>query len=855
MKFRFTSNGFDLEESPWQEECNADRWALVYRLALEEEPIEDPGLNFTVKVASSVVKALSQMPEIEFVREQAQYSLDPDQIEKLIQARPFASGDHFVDALWIQNAISSVLGEYRTQIASFKGTVESYFATRTAQFKTANRVFFHLVENKSDESRPFAFLATYATAKSRHVPLGNSLAEYRNDQQTLIGLLSPLSKIAERSSFVRKLIDTGELFKPIRLTANEAYDFLTEIPIYEESGVYCRIPNFWKQKKSHKFTSGVAVGSKTSSMFGVDSLLDFEPFIMLDGRKLTRAELRDLMNEAEGLRLIKGQWVEVNHQELQSLLDSAESLSKKRGLTLLEALQSQMGLRTDLGPDVEVENGQWLAHIRDILTDKVKPDMDFVLPARLTATLRPYQKKGYDYLMLMRSLGLGACLADDMGLGKTVQVIAQIGRILEEEPDSSILLVLPTSLVGNWENELDKFLPGVSRTLLTGPSKASSRIQIGPGIHITTYGLLNKLENVTEHNWSYVVLDEAQAIKNSTSSQSKTVRRLKAGTRLVLTGTPVENNAGDLWSIFDFLDPGLLGSKKEFSSYLKTLETGESGYAPLRKALAPFILRRMKTDRSIISDLPDKIELKDYPQLTKLQASLYQKTVDALEDQLDSAEGIARKGLVLATIMKLKQICNHPDQYSGQELLAYEESESGKFEMLDSICENISASGERVLVFTQFREIIPALDKLLCRVFGQPGLTLDGSTPAKQRTALVKQFNAGDYCPYMILSLKAGGVGLNLTAASHVVHFDRWWNPAVENQATDRAFRIGQKKNVVVHSFVTKGTIEEKIDRLLEDKRALSAQLLSSTGEAWITELDNKQLLDLCRLDKSGGAI
>ena len=330
MKFRFTSNGFELEESPWQEECNSDRWGLVYRLALEEKAVEDPGMNFTVKVASSVVKALSQMPEIEFVREQVEYAPDQDQIDKLVQARPFAPGDHFVDAIWIQNEINSVMGEFRTQISAFKGTVESYFATRTAQFKTANRVFFHLVENKGDESRPFAFLATYATAKSRHVPLGNSLSEYRNDQQTLLGLLSPLSKIAERSSFVKKLIDTGELFKPIRLTANEAYDFLTEIPIYEESGVYCRIPNFWKQKKSHKFTSGVSVGSKRPSMFGVDSLLDFEPYIMLDGRKLTRAELRDLMNEAEGLRLIKGQWVEVNHEELQSLLDMTESLSKKR---------------------------------------------------------------------------------------------------------------------------------------------------------------------------------------------------------------------------------------------------------------------------------------------------------------------------------------------------------------------------------------------------------------------------------------------------------------------------------------------------------------------------------------------
>jgi non-specific serine/threonine protein kinase len=347
--------------------------------------------------------------------------------------------------------------------------------------------------------------------------------------------------------------------------------------------------------------------------------------------------------------------------------------------------------------------------------------------------------------------------------------------------------------------------------------------------------------------WDALILDEAQAIKNPATKQAKAVKRIQAGCKIAMTGTPIENRLSDLWSLFDFLNQGLLGSAKEFTTFTKQLQGHPEGYGPLKRVVSPFILRRLKTDRAVIADLPDKIEMKSFAGLTKKQAALYADLVADVREKLESTgEGIGRRGLILASITKFKQICNHPDQYLGQQV--FDPSESGKFGRLAEICETIYEKRERVLVFTQFKEITGPLQAFLETIFHHRGLILHGGTPVAKRHELVATFQGPDYVPFMVLSIKAGGVGLNLTKANHVIHFDRWWNPAVENQATDRAFRIGQEKNVVVHKFITRGTIEEKIDQLIQEKLQLSQDIVPDQQENWIGDMDNRQLLELFRL-------
>ena len=353
---------------------------------------------------------------------------------------------------------------------------------------------------------------------------------------------------------------------------------------------------------------------------------------------------------------------------------------------------------------------------------------------------------------------------------------------------------------------------------------------------------------IADTRWRVAILDEAQAIKNPGSKQTRAAKKLDAQARIALTGTPVENRLADLWSIFDFINPGLLGSGKEFATFTKRLENRpHNPYGPLRELVRPYILRRLKTDKSVIDDLPDKTEVKAYCHLSPKQAALYQQAVKELAAHLDSAEGIGRKGVILSFLMRFKQICNHPSQWLGDG--AWAEGDSGKFARLREIAEVIAARQEKALVFTQFREATVPVAGFLGSVFGRAGLVLHGETAVKKRQELVRRFQEDEQVPFFVLSLKAGGAGLNLTAATHVVHFDRWWNPAVENQATDRAFRIGQNRNVLVHKFVCKGTIEEKIDALMESKQRLSKDMLEGGAEMLLTEMKDDELLKLVALD------
>jgi non-specific serine/threonine protein kinase len=667
------------------------------------------------------------------------------------------------------------------------------------------------------------------------------------------------------------MVDEGEIFHPLRWTPREAVAFLRDVPALERAGVVVRVPANWKAGRPPRPTVTATVGTRPPAGLGLSALLDFRMDVTLDGETLTPAEVRALLDGVDGLALLRGRWVEVDRDRLRGLIDEFHRVDRAaadNGLTFADAMRLLAGadartIGTPADDDREWSGtvaGPWLAAVMQSLRG---PDaLSHVDPgAALHGTLRPYQEVGVRWLHFLSSLGLGACLADDMGLGKTVQVLALV-LVLERERASRAgsarqpsLLVAPASLLANWTAEIARFAPGLS-TLVAHPSampadalKSIDEAGVREAdLVMTTYGSVRALPWVSSLAWNLIIVDEAQAIKNPDAKQTRAVKALQARARIALTGTPIENRLSDLWSIFDFINPGLLGSAKQFTTLTKRLaERPHNAYGPLRDLVRPYILRRMKTDRAVIADLPDKTEVNAYCLLSRTQAALYEQAVQDLRDRLAGAEGIERRGFVLASLMRLKQICNHPSQWLGDG--AWRATDSGKWARLSEVAEVIAARQEKVLVFTQFREITAPLAAHLGTVFGRPGLVLHGGTPVKARRDLVQRFQDDERVPYFVLSLKAGGSGLNLTAASHVVHFDRWWNPAVEDQATDRAFRIGQTRNVLVHKFVCRGTVEERIDELIASKRGLARDLLEGGADLLLTEMKDEDLLRLVALD------
>ena len=736
---------------------------------------------------------------------------------------------------------------FAEEIAGYEGTVEMYLTEKNQKLHVPERVFFHLVENK-DEEFPFAFLATYATkgeeGRVKHVPLKYALTEYKNEREKLLSLLACLNRAAEVSELVSGFMETGELFHPLKLTSEEAYTFLKQIEQIENTGILCRIPNWWR-KKAASVSMSVSLGDKRPSMLGFDALISMKPKLEVDGVELTQTDIRKLLAQTEGLAFLKGKWVEVDHARLRKLL---EEMDEKSGeITLMEALRMEIGTEpVDVG--AMVSNGKWLS---ELLRDLRRPEKirKAAVPSTIHAELRPYQKNGYAWLNYMDKLGFGACLADDMGLGKTLQVLTYLEKLRKREKCARVLLVVPASLLGNWQREAEKFAPKLDLLILHGssaPVLGKLVLEEPAFLNITTYGMVPRIKELKDINWTCIILDEAQAIKNPATKQTKEIKKLSGRMRIAMTGTPIENDLTNLWSLFDFLNKGLMGTSAEFGRFTKRLKEHPEKYAQLKSMVAPFMLRRVKTDKSIIADLPEKLETIDYAALSKKQVVLYRKTVEEMEERILNSEGIERRGVVLATIIKLKQICNHPDQYLGQE--TFSGDDSGKFALLKSICETIYEKRERVLVFTQFREVTEYLAQFLKEIFHADGYVLHGGTPVSRRSKIVEAFQGDAYVPFIVLSVKAGGTGLNLTKANHVIHFDRWWNPAVENQATDRAFRIGQTKNVMVHKLVCQKTIEEKIDAIIESKKELAENVIGSGGEKWITELDNNALINLLRL-------
>ncbi|MFA5161914.1 MAG: DEAD/DEAH box helicase [Elusimicrobiales bacterium] len=850
---------------------------LLHLATAETQTTLPAAFSYWRDFASRFLTALCHIPEITGEEISPVSPPETSEIDRLLQSAPPMRGAEYLNAAVLTAVWAELDKCVRGKIVAGKGGISVWLQNHAPLWHRVGRVCFHLAENRRDTERPFAFLATYAPRVSsqgrvQYQPLSRALEEYAGakNKSGLEKLLTPVQRASETSALARELVDSGEVFHPLAWTAADAHRFLQDAPILEEAGLLLRVPDWWKKRP--RPVVRVRVGDKVSGRLGAGAMLDFNVETVLDGEVLSDTEWRRLLQAESGLVLLKGRWVEVDREKLAQAMSHWEKVRKaarEKGISFLEAMRLLSGAPMDMsGVDNNDAARQWAfveagKTLSGILRELREPQaLDYKTPGcGLKADLRPYQRAGVGWLRFLSRLGLGACLADDMGLGKTVQVLALL-LILKRDSDIKrpSIIVLPASLLANWRDEIARFAPTLSAKFIhpsemeaeeiSALSREPDKTLAGVDAVFTSYGMLLRQPWLKNVSWRLAVIDEAQAIKNPSARQTRAVKELRADSRVALTGTPIENRLTDLWSLFDFICPGLLGSLKEFDAFTKVLEGKTDAYGPLRTLARPYILRRLKTDPSVISDLPDKTEVQAFCPLTGKQAALYEDSVEELRQQLNGLDGIKRRGAILAFLLRFKQICNHPAQWLGTG--DYAPGESGKFARLREIAEEIASRQEKVLVFTQFREMTGPLADFMAGIFRRPGAVLHGGVPVKKRKALVAAFQSEDGPPFFVLSLKAGGTGLNLTAASHVIHFDRWWNPAVENQATDRAFRIGQKRNVMVNKFVCKGTIEEKIDALIRDKTTLARDLLETGSQALMTEMKDDELLKFVSLDVHG---
>lgn len=651
------------------------------------------------------------------------------------------------------------------------------------------------------------------------------------------------------------------------LDTDGAYEFLTQRSLaLEQAGFGAMTPPWWNQNGSRQRLGTRAIlessekpqppqkGKKPG--FSLDQILEFDWEITLAGEKVSREELESLAQSPSPLVNMRGHWIQISEKEINRALEFTSSTHKAKA-PLREIVQMALGASksSDEFQFDGVEATGWVQEFLEQLQG-VDTFEELPPPEGLTGDLRPYQLRGYSWLTFLKRWGLGACLADDMGLGKTIQALTLIQYEREHGCEKPYLIICPTSLTGNWYKEVKKFTPdlpvlvhhGVNRNKGSAFRKDAEKY----AVIISSYSLLHRdIEVLKTIDWGGAILDEAQNIKNPKTKQARSARSIKADNRIALTGTPIENNVGDLWSIMEFLNNGLLGTQADFKrNFLLPIQANRDPAViqKLKTLTNPFILRRLKSDKSIIKDLPPKLEMKTYCNLTKEQASLYQALVQDVETALDATDGIQRKGLVLATLTKLKQICNHPAQYLNESAKLAERS--GKLSRLTEMLEEVIEVDERALIFTQFVEMGKLIQQHLQDTFGQEVIFLHGGVSKKARDKMIERFQEEDNGPHIfVLSLKAGGTGLNLTRANHVFHYDRWWNPAVEDQATDRVHRIGQTKNVQIHKFLCMGTLEERIDEMLEHKKGLADSIVGS-DEAWLTELSTDELRNLFQLQQ-----
>lgn len=657
----------------------------------------------------------------------------------------------------------------------------------------------------------------------------------------------------------------------------EAWDFLTDKSIMlAEFGQSVLLPAWWEQLRKTKPRLKAKIrqgfGSNAESLFGLGGIVQFDWRLAVGDAELAETDFRSLVENNRQLVRIGGRWVLLDPDVLQQVQQWIKQVRKKKGLSLRDVLEMHL-----LGPGddedesvadaptrshteslrLEVELNEHLrGFMRQLKRAQTVPMLE--TPKGFRGSLRHYQVLGASWLLFLRRFGLGGCLADDMGLGKTIQWITYLLSVKENEAaETPSLLICPTSVLGNWQKELERFAPDLNVKLHYGPNRMkgdgfADSVQ-GCDLVLTSYALAHLDEaELTQVRWSSVCLDEAQNIKNAYTKQSTSIRKLEADHRIAMTGTPIENRLAELWSIFDFMNPGYLGNLRTFNERFasrieKTRDKELIGQ--VHRLVQPFLLRRVKSDPTIELDLPEKLESKTYVSLTVEQATLYENVIADLFDRLDRLPPLERRGLILAALTKLKQICDHPAIYAKEGAVASAErsSRSQKLDRLLDMVKELRQEGDRCLIFTQFVDMGRLLQRAVAKALGEEVLFLHGGTPKAQRDRMIARFQQEDDCGAFLLSLKAGGIGLNLTAASHVFHFDRWWNPAVENQATDRAFRIGQTKRVQVHKFVALGTLEEKIDEMIERKQLLSREIIGG-GEQWITELSTDELKDLFAL-------
>lgn len=686
---------------------------------------------------------------------------------------------------------------------------------------------------------------------------GNAASSVQMDSSVRGFLLSSLGRASGICPGISSGLEAGDLHG-YRLDTVEAHEFLTSHSLaLRQADFGVMLPAWWTRRGTRERPRANA-NVKSPPMesvggMGLDSVLQFDWELSLGGQNLTLDELETLVSLKMPLVRVRGQWVEVNPDEIQKAIDFWKKWSGEASVR--EVIRTQLGAGT-IPQWVELDGVRSSGWVGDLLR-QLEGRADFeelASPGGFSGVLRPYQVRGYSWLSFLRKWGLGACLADDMGLGKTVQTLALIQRDWQTGNRRPVLLVCPTTVMNNWRKEASRFTPELPVLVHHGSDRnrgSTFRKQAERhALVISSYGLLHRdIDIFTKTEWGGIVLDEAQNVKNHRTKQSMAARSIRSGYRIALTGTPVENSVGDLWSIMEFLNPGLLGTQSEFRrNFLVPIQSGHDVDATerLKRITGPFVLRRSKSDRSIIADLPKKWESRVYCSLTREQASLYAAVLRETEEVLADADGIERRGLVLGTISKLKQVCNHPAQFLGDHSSIADRS--GKIERLTEILEEILSTGDRVLIFSQFAEMGHIIQRHVQETFGMEASFLHGGVSKSRRDRMVERFQEESEGPRVfVLSLKAGGTGLNLTRANHVFHYDRWWNPAVENQATDRVFRIGQERNVQVHKFICAGTLEDSIDEMIQRKVEVAERVVGS-GENWLTELSNEDLTEVLAL-------